>query len=466
MKLSSREAGWVVMAGLFLLAPIAAVAAEFKIATVLPENTSWMKEMRAAAADIRERTDGRVTFKFYSGGVQGSPDKVLRKIKIGQLHGGAFTPTDLQQVYADLNIYGLPFLFESEAEVNYVRERVDPALIRGLEEAGFVSFGFAGGGFARVMSNVPVRNHDDLKGRKVWVPEGDLISYESMQALDLSPVTLPLTDVLTGLQTGLIDIVTIWHPVYWFDAIWDTGTGAVSNGCTVSTPRKAETCAMSTLHEPDCAMALGSPPVARRRAARFVAAAPSFGQVVDPCAVHARRVAAPPGGRRRPSRHHRSTLAAVQGRLGGEFDHVMMDNVGGAELATSYMLERGARRIAQRWDRRHLEQRAARLPGHHRLCLAAPHPGTAARGSRPGAAIPRPEPPGAHEATDLVRGARRFLARWPACDLPLQNVRRCDGARACVRCAPQPDGALSTFWVHPRPLPVQRRHPALGTCRI
>ena len=90
-----------------------------------------------------------------------------------------------------------------------VGEPVSNDIRRGLEEAGFVSFGFAGGGFARVMSNVPVRNHDDLKGRKVWVPEGDLISYESMQALDLSPVTLPLTDVLTGLQTGLIDIVTM-----------------------------------------------------------------------------------------------------------------------------------------------------------------------------------------------------------------------------------------------------------------
>jgi TRAP-type C4-dicarboxylate transport system substrate-binding protein len=165
--------------------------------------------MRAAAVDIRERTDGRVTFKFYSGGVQGTPDKVLRKIRIGQLHGGAFTPTDLQQVNADLNIYGLPFLFESEDEVNYVRERVDAKLMRGLEDAGFVSFGFASGGFARVLSKTPVRSHDDLKGRKVWVPEGDLISYESMQALQLSPVTLPLTDVLTGLQTGLIDIVTM-----------------------------------------------------------------------------------------------------------------------------------------------------------------------------------------------------------------------------------------------------------------
>jgi TRAP-type C4-dicarboxylate transport system substrate-binding protein len=200
---------WTAAAWLALLAPATAAATEFKIATVLPENTAWMQEMRAAAAEIRERTDGRVTFKFYSGGVQGSPDKVLRKIRIGQLHGGAFTPTDLQQVYADLNIYGLPFLFESEEEVNYVRERVDPKLIRGLEDAGFVSFGFASGGFARVMSNTPVRSHEDLKGRKVWVPEGDLISYESMQALQLSPVTLPLTDVLTGLQTGLIEIVTM-----------------------------------------------------------------------------------------------------------------------------------------------------------------------------------------------------------------------------------------------------------------
>jgi TRAP-type C4-dicarboxylate transport system substrate-binding protein len=189
--------------------PAHASAADLKVATILPENTTWMKDMRAGAAEIGERTDGRVNFKFYSGGVQGNPGKVLRKIRIGQLHGGAFTPTDLQQVYPDLNIYGLPFLFESEDEVNYVRERIDPKLAQGLEEAGFVSFGFSSGGFAIVMSNVPVRSHDDLKGRKIWVPEGDLISYETMKGLQLSPVTLPITDVLTGLQTGLIDIVAM-----------------------------------------------------------------------------------------------------------------------------------------------------------------------------------------------------------------------------------------------------------------
>lgn len=179
-----------------------------KLATITPENSQWMRDMRAGAAEIAERTDGRVKIKLYGGGVMGNDKKVLRKIRIGQLHGGAFTANSLQERYPDLNIYGLPMLFESQEEVDYVRARIDERLKSGLEEAGFVTFGFAGGGFARMMSNTPVRTLSDLEDQKVWVPEGDTISYAGMEALDLAPVTLPVTDVLTGLQTGLLDIVT------------------------------------------------------------------------------------------------------------------------------------------------------------------------------------------------------------------------------------------------------------------
>lgn len=184
-------------------------ATTLKIATVTPEGSDWMRSMRAGAAEIRERTDGRVQIKFFGGGVQGNDTKVLGKIRIGALHGGAFTPTALAGVYPDINIYGMPMVFESEEEAAYVRERLDEKLRKGLEEAGFVSFGFAAGGFASIMSNTPVRSLDDLRGKRVWIPEGDRVSYASMEAVSLSPVTLPLTDVLTGLQTGLIDIVGI-----------------------------------------------------------------------------------------------------------------------------------------------------------------------------------------------------------------------------------------------------------------
>jgi TRAP-type C4-dicarboxylate transport system substrate-binding protein len=192
-----------------LVCSAAANAATLKIATVTPEGSAWMKEMRASAAEIKERTDGRVQIKYYGGGVMGNDAKVLGKIRIGALQGGAFTPGALTDIYANLNLYGMPLVFDSEEEAAYVRERLDPVLAEGLEDAGFVNFGFAGGGFAIVMSNTPVRSLDDLKGKRVWVPEGDSISYASMEALSLAPVTLPLTDVLTGLQTGLIDIVAI-----------------------------------------------------------------------------------------------------------------------------------------------------------------------------------------------------------------------------------------------------------------
>lgn len=198
------------MLALAILVTCLPVQAEvLKIATVTPEGSQWMKDMRASAKEIKERTDGRVEIKYYGGGVMGNDTKVLGRIRIGSLQGGAFTPTALSSQYPNINLYGLPLNFDSEEEAAFVRERMDPQLEAGLEEAGWVNFGFAAGGFAVVMSNTPVDELADLKGKKVWVPEGDKISYASMEALSLSPVTLPLTDVLTGLQTGLIDIVAM-----------------------------------------------------------------------------------------------------------------------------------------------------------------------------------------------------------------------------------------------------------------
>lgn len=197
----------LVWAMLFLALSGNAFAATLRIATITPENSQWMRDMRASAAEIEERTDGRVRIKYFGGGIQGTDETVLNKIRVGALQGGAFTPGALASIYADMNLYGLPLIFNSEEEAAYVRERLDATLIEGLEDAGFVTFGFAAGGFAVIMSNEPVGSLDDMRGQRVWVPEGDTIGYAAMQALNLSPVTLPLTDVLTGLQTGLIDIV-------------------------------------------------------------------------------------------------------------------------------------------------------------------------------------------------------------------------------------------------------------------
>jgi len=182
--------------------------ATFKIATLTPDGSAWMKHMRAGGEKIEQRTEGRVKFKFYPGGVMGDDKAVLRKIRIGQLQGGALTAGGLADIYPDGQIYTLPLAFRSFDEVEFVRQQLDPLLIKGYEESGLVTFGFAGGGFAYPMTGAePVLSPDDFSKRKVWIPSDDNMSQRVMDLIHVTPVPLGLGDVLVSLQTGIVDTI-------------------------------------------------------------------------------------------------------------------------------------------------------------------------------------------------------------------------------------------------------------------
>lgn len=195
---------------LFLLGMSSVQAQTLKLSTVVPEGADWMVKMREGAKEIKTRTDGRVEIKIYGGGVQGrNARQVQRKMRTGQLHGGAFTAGELSVFQRDAFLYSLPLMFNNVEEVEAVRAVMDETLIARLDEAGYVSFGLAGGGFAYLMSNQPLRNISDFAGTKTWTPEGDEISFAAFKALGIAPVMMPVTDVLTGLQTDLLDSVAV-----------------------------------------------------------------------------------------------------------------------------------------------------------------------------------------------------------------------------------------------------------------
>lgn len=184
-------------------------AATLKIATVAPEGTVWMKEMREAGANIKTRTAARVDVKYFPGGVMGNDAAVLRKMKLGQLQGGAFTAGELSPVYADAQIYSLPFLFTTLDEVAYVRKSVDPMLRDGFRKAGLEAVGLSGGGFAYLMSTKPVSTKDELRATKVWSPQNDRIAQIAFEQAGVPVISLPIGDVYTSLQTGLLETVGI-----------------------------------------------------------------------------------------------------------------------------------------------------------------------------------------------------------------------------------------------------------------
>jgi TRAP-type C4-dicarboxylate transport system substrate-binding protein len=184
-------------------------AARLKIATLAPAGTTWMKEMKAGAEQIKQRTEGRVKLKFYPGGVMGNDKSVHRKIKIGQLQGGAFTPGGLAQVNPSIQALGLPMMFDTYAEVDYVRAKMDPIMRQQMEDSGFVILGISDGGFVRILSKKPMQDLESIRASKVWIPEGDEVGQVVFRALGITPVALPISDIFTGLQTGLIETVAV-----------------------------------------------------------------------------------------------------------------------------------------------------------------------------------------------------------------------------------------------------------------
>jgi TRAP-type C4-dicarboxylate transport system substrate-binding protein len=197
----------IVLIVCFLFSASLASAVTLKIATLSPEGSAWMEKMRAGAEMVKKNTDGRVTIKYYPGGVMGDDKAVLRKMRFGQVQGGAFVCGSLTDFFPDLQIYGLPMTFRSFAEVDYVRERMDSYIVNGLEEGGLVTFGIAEIGFAYLMSKSPIRKVSDLQNTKVWAPDNDKTVLESVKVFDVNPIQLTIADVRAGLQTGLVDTV-------------------------------------------------------------------------------------------------------------------------------------------------------------------------------------------------------------------------------------------------------------------
>lgn len=200
---------WVfslVMAGFLTAAAFPARAVtQIRFATVVPEGTSWLNEMRKLAQDIKEKTNGEVELKIYDSSKMGDELDVLRKMRSGQIHAGAFSGFGLGAVDSAIRVMELPFLFHSNEEVDFVYKKMYPVFSKRYEAKDMILLGTGEAGAVNIYSKNPIRSQKDLSEQKMWVWEGDPLALAFFKAAEVSPVPLPITEVITGLQTGMIN---------------------------------------------------------------------------------------------------------------------------------------------------------------------------------------------------------------------------------------------------------------------
>ena len=184
-----------------------AYALRLKVAALSPEGSTWINLLKQGAKEISQKTNGRVKFKFYPGGVMGSDKTVLRKMQVGQLHGAVFSNGMLNNLYNGSQVYNLVLKFNSYDEIDYVRPKIDPLIVQGLKKNGFTTLVLSEMGFAYLMSTNPISTVEELQQQKAWVPENNNTASEAMKAFSVTPIPLPLQDVLIALQTGMVNVV-------------------------------------------------------------------------------------------------------------------------------------------------------------------------------------------------------------------------------------------------------------------
>ncbi|MDB9823050.1 TRAP transporter substrate-binding protein DctP [Deltaproteobacteria bacterium] len=178
-----------------------------KFATVAPEGSTWIKHMRTLDKRLREKSDDRISFRIYAGGIAGDELDVLKKIRIGQIHCAAFSGAGISQILPMARVLDLPFLFRNNEEVAVVQKELRDFFSEQFQKAGFKFLAWAEVGDVHLFSKKPINKKGDLSGLKIWTWYGDPISKKTFTAMGTSPIPLAITDVTTALNTNMIDTV-------------------------------------------------------------------------------------------------------------------------------------------------------------------------------------------------------------------------------------------------------------------
>ena len=177
---------------------------EIRIATLAPSGSPWMQVLDKAQGEIKEKTGGRVTLKYYPGGQQGDERDFVRKIGAGQLDGAAITSIGLSMIDESIRVLALPMMFESVEELDYVADKMWPYFQKKFEKKGFKLNDRGDVGWVYFMSKTKVSSLADLKGQKLWMWGDDQLVGTMFRKLSLNGVPLGVPEVDSALTSGKI----------------------------------------------------------------------------------------------------------------------------------------------------------------------------------------------------------------------------------------------------------------------
>jgi TRAP-type transport system periplasmic protein len=180
-----------------------------KMATLVPDGSSWFLILKETAEKWKKISNGRVTLTLYPGGVAGDDPDVVLKMKLGTLQAGVLTAVGVAQIDKSVYALGIPMMYDSYDEVYSVLDKMRPTLEGRLGKEGFVILNWADAGWVHFFAQKPVATPDDLKKLSLFAWAGDQDAIEVWKSIGFNVRPLPSTEISTALQTGLVNAISV-----------------------------------------------------------------------------------------------------------------------------------------------------------------------------------------------------------------------------------------------------------------
>ncbi len=188
------------------LAPVALRAQTIiRLGTLVPKGSRWDQILQQMGEEWKKASGGKILLKIYPGGEQGDEPEMVQKLRIKELQAVALSGAGLSGINADVAALQVPMMLGSYDELDYVRDRISDRLEKGLAQRGFIVLNWGDAGWIHFFTKRPASHPDEIRRMKLCVLQGDTATFQLYKTNGFQPVSLAATDILTGLQTGLID---------------------------------------------------------------------------------------------------------------------------------------------------------------------------------------------------------------------------------------------------------------------
>lgn len=195
---------------LLLLAtgPALAEKVTLRLGTLAPKNSLYHRALLEMGEAWKTAQGDGSKLIVFTDGAQGGESDTVKRMRIGQLNGGLLSVVGLREIDPSVSaLQTMPLMFRNWDEVDYVREKLRPAMEQRFLDKGFVVLSWGDAGWVRFFSQRPASAPEDFKSMKTFTWAGEPEQMEVMKALGYQPVSLETSDILPALQTGLIEVV-------------------------------------------------------------------------------------------------------------------------------------------------------------------------------------------------------------------------------------------------------------------